>query len=287
MTQLRQRMIEDMRIRNLSPRTIETYIYCVAAFAKYAGQSPDRLGLAHIREYQRYLVEEKKASWALFNQTVCALRFFYRVTLNRDWMVEHIPFPRTEKKLPIVLSPAELAAFFAAIPNLKHRTALQTMYGAGLRLSEALGLRVSDVDGERGMLRIAQGKGKKDRYVPLSTTLVHLLRVYWKAYKPTTWLFPGKTPERRLSPTSIQKVCKPAALTARLSKPVRTHTMRHCFATHLLEAGVDLRTIQLLLGHGSLSTTAIYLHVAGTEFGSPRGPFDLLGVLGKGPEKRS
>ena len=279
MTSLRQRMIDDMRIRNFSPRTIETYVHCVASFASHVGRSPDLLGPEHIREYQRYLVEEKKASWALFNQSVCALRFLYRVTLRRDWMIEHIPFPRREKRLPVVLSPEELASFFAAIANRKHRATLQTMYGAGLRLAEALGLRVRDIDGHRSVLRISQGKGKKDRFVPLSATLLEILRGYWRAYKPTSWLFPGIRPERQLSPTSIQRACRPASMSAGLSKPVTTHTMRHCFATHMLEAGVDLRTIQLLLGHGSLSTTSIYLHVATNDLGSPRGPLDLLGVL--------
>jgi len=286
MTSLRRRMIEDMRIRNYSPKTIEAYVYCVASFAKYSGRSPALVRPEHIREYQRYLVEEKKASWALFNQTVCALRFLYRVTLGLDWMIAHIPFPRQEKKLPVVLSPEELASFFAVIRNLKHRTVLQTMYGAGLRISEALSLQVSDIDSERRVLRISQGKGKKDRYVPLSATLLKILRSYWRAYRPKSWLFSGKSPERQLSPETIQRVCRPASRRAGLSKQVKTHTMRHCFASHLLEAGIDLRTIQLLLGHRSLRTTGVYLHVASNDLGSPRGPLDLLGVL-KDPKTRS
>lgn len=279
MTGLRKRMIEDLRIRNYSARTIDAYVRCVASFAKHFGKAPDGLRPEHIRAYQVYLVEEKEASWALFNQTVCALRFFYRVTLGRDWVVEHIAFPRKERKLPVVLSRDELAVFFRAVRNQKHRTILMTMYGAGLRLSEALGLRVADIDGRRLQVRIRGGKGNKDRYGVLSLTLLGALRDYWKQYRPKTWVFPGERPDRPLSPTSVQKVCGRARLEAGISKPVVTHTMRHCFATHLLEAGVDLKTIQVLLGHSSLNTTARYLHVARSALCSREGPLDLLGAV--------
>lgn len=186
MTALRQRMIEDLRIRNYSPRTIECYTRCVAAFARHFGTSPAELGPEHVRSYQTVLVETKRASWTLFNQTVCALRFLYGTTLHQPATIEQIPFPRQPKRLPVVLSRAELARFFAAVPNLKHRTVLMTMYAAGLRLSEALGLRVADVDGERQCLRVTQGKGQKDRYTLLAPTLLEQLRAYWRLTRPRT-----------------------------------------------------------------------------------------------------
>jgi site-specific recombinase XerD len=276
MTKLRQRMIDDLRIRNYSPRTIETYTRCVAGFAKHFRRSPAELGPAQIREYQIFLVQTKHTSWTLFNQTVCALRFLYKVTLGRAELIEHIPYPKQEKKLPVVLSRDELARFFDAITNRKHRTILMTMYGTGLRISEALGLRVSDIDSDRMLVRVQQGKGKRDRYVPLSPTLLCQLREYWQTYRPQSWLFPGGHLDRPLSPCSVQRVSARARLKAHLAKPVTTHTMRHCFATHLLEAGTDLRTIQLLLGHSSLQTSAVYLHVATNALQSTEHPPDLL-----------
>ena len=262
MTALRQRMIADLRIRNYSPRTIECYTERVSAFARHFGKSPTALGSEHIRAFQTVLVERKRASWTVVNQTVCALRFLYGTTLQRPGLVEQIPFPRQPKRLPVVLSRTEVARFLAAVPNLKHRTVLMTMYATGLRLTEALRLRISDVDTGRQCLRVAQGKGQKDRYTLLPPTLLQQLRVYWKATRPSHWLFPGRRPDQPLTETAIQRGCGPAARRAGLAKRVSTHTMRHCFATHLLEAGTDLRTIQQLLGHTSLGTTAVYLHVA-------------------------
>lgn len=276
MTPLRQRMIADLRIRNYSPRTIECYTHCVAAFARHFGQSPAVLGPEQIRAYQTYLVDTKGVSWSAFNQAVSALRFLYGTTLRRPGLIEDIPFPRQPKRLPVVLSRTELARFFAAIPNVKHRTVLMTMYAAGLRLLEALHLRVADVDSTRPCLRIAQGKGQKDRYTLLPPTLLQQLRSYWTATRPASpWLFPGQTAARPLTPTGIQRQCGPAARRAGVAKHVTTHTMRHCFATHLLEAGTDLRTIQQWLGHRSLQTTAVYLHVAMPGEGPPH-TTDLL-----------
>jgi integrase/recombinase XerD len=262
MSSLRQRMIEDLRVRNYSQNTINVYIRCIASYASHFGKSPDALGPEHVRDYQLFLVKSKRASWALFNQTVCALRFFYEVTLGRRESVEHIAYPRREKKLPVVLSVGELRAFFQAVENLKHRTILMTMYAAGLRVSEATNLCVSDIDSERMLVRIRQAKGRRDRYVPLSSALLTVFREYWTVYKPKSWLFPGRPSDRPLSTRVVQMACSQARRKAGLSKPVTTHTMRHCFATHLLEAGTDLPTIQLLLGHRSLSSTATYLHVS-------------------------
>jgi site-specific recombinase XerD len=282
MTELRQRMIADLRIRNYSPRTIDCYTRCVAAFARHFGKSPADLGPEHIRGYQTHLIEHKRASWSAFVQAVCALRFLYGTTLQRPGVVEDIPFPRQPKTLPVVLSREEVARFLAAIPNPKHRTVLMTMYAAGLRLEEALHLRVADVDSARGCLRIERGKGQKDRYTLLPPTLLAQLRRYWQATRPASpWLFPGRRRDTPLDPTAIQRQCGPAARRAGLRKRVTTHTLRHCFATHLLEAGTDLRTIQQLLGHRSLQTTAVYLHVVTPrEGGAPRP--DLLAGAGLG-----
>jgi site-specific recombinase XerD len=272
-------MIEDLRIRNYSPGTISVYVRCVEKFACYFGKSPAVLGPPHIRQYQVHLVEEKKASWSWFNQSVCALRFLYHTTLGRDWAITHIPFPKRPRKLPVVLSVPEVGRLLRAVGDLKHRTVLETMYAAGPRISEALGLRVSDIDSERMALRIEQGKGRKDRYVTLSPTLLGKLREYWKVYRPPHFLFPGKSPERPLSLGAIQKAVVKARKVAGIKKPASTHTLRHSFATHLLERGVDLRTIQMLLGHTSLSTTAIYLHVATKSLRKTGESNDLLRAI--------
>ena len=280
MTILRQRMIEDLRIRNYSPRTIDTYVERVARFARHFGKSPDRLGPSEIRRFQLFLVESRKVSWAVLNQTVCALRFFYRVCLGKSWMIEHIPFPKQKKKLPVVLSRAEVGRLLAAVDNLKHRTILMILYGTGLRISEALALDVRDVDSERMLLRVRHAKGGRERYVPLSETLLRQLRAYWKQYRPGRRLFPSADSDTPLGVSSIQKVCARAALKARLRKRVSPHVLRHSFATHHLEAGTDLKTIQVLLGHSSLNTTSVYLHVAAQAPGHSRRARDLLaGVL--------
>jgi len=276
MSKLRQRMTEDLRIRNYSPRTITTYVGRVAAFAKHLGRSPADLDSVHIREYQRYLVEDKRASWAVFNQTVCALRFLYTITLGRTEIIEHIPYARPQQKLPVVLSRREVAQLLAATTYFKHRVILMTIYGCGLRLSEVLGLHVTDIDSQRKVVHVRQGKGRKDRYVNLPATLVPQLQEYWKEYRPNLWLFPGNVLGRPLTASSVQRATSQARLRAGLTKRVTPHTLRHCFATHLLEAGTDLRTIQMQLGHGSLHTTAIYLHVAVGGADGNGGAVDLL-----------
>jgi site-specific recombinase XerD len=269
-------MIEDLRVRNYAPGTIDLYVHSVARFAQHFGKSPDQLGPEHIREYQAFLVETKKASWSVFNQAVCALRFFYKVTLGESWLIEHIPFPKQERKLPVVLSPAEVTAFLQSIPNLKHRTVLTIMYASGLRIAEALALLVHDIDSSRMAIRVRQGKGRRDRYTILSETLLGQLRDYWKAHRPQSWLFPGKAPDQPLTRDAMHKAIHRSRSRAGLHKRITNHTMRHCFATHLLEAGTDLRTIQLLLGHRSLNTSAMYLHVAAGALRSDGKPIDLL-----------
>jgi site-specific recombinase XerD len=275
MSPLRRRMIEDMKVRNLSPATQRCYVHAVAKFSKYFGRSPDQLGLAEVRAYQVRLVSAG-VSWGAFNQAVCALRFFFGVTLGRAAMVERIPYARKPQRLPVVLSAAEVVRFLAGVANLKHRMALTAAYAAGLRVSEVVRLKIADVDSSRMLIRVEQGKGAKDRYVMLSPRLLALLRDYWRAVRPRHWLFPGQSEERHLDPSVLQAACRAARAAAGFRKPVTMHTLRHSFATHLFEAGNDIRTIQVLLGHGDLSTTTRYARVATTTIGSTTSPLDRL-----------
>jgi site-specific recombinase XerD len=271
-------MKEDLRVRNYSVRTEKCYITQVARFAQYLGRSPAGASPDDVRSYLIHLREDKKVSRSLFAQSVCALRFFFLVTLGREGMIAHLPFPRAEKRLPTVLSPEEVRRLLAAVANLKHRTILTTIYSAGLRISEALSLRLDSIDSQRMVILLRQAKGHRDRYVPLESSLLVLLRQYWQLYHPRYWLFPGQRPEEHLTPSAVQRVCARACREAGIAKKAHVHTLRHSYATHLLEAGLDLRTIQLQLGHRSLSTTSCYLHVASANKRSPdqEGRFDLL-----------
>ena len=245
MTPLRRRMIEDMQLKNLPSRTIAIYTGRVVAFARYFGRSPDALGREEVRSFLLHLVQEKHVSWSTYNQTVAALRFLYEVTLERQGVMVRISCPKQPKKLPIVLSLEEMARFFAAVLSIKHRAILMTAYGAGLRISEVVALRVDDIDSKRMVLRIRQAKGRKDRYLMLSPRLLAVLRAYWKVARPTEWLFPGGVPGRPITVGSVHRICVQAAHAAGLGKHVTIHTLRHSFATHLLEAGTDIRTIQI------------------------------------------
>jgi site-specific recombinase XerD len=276
MTPLRARMIEDLQIRNFSAHTCKTYIMRVRLFAEHFNQSPARLGAEHIRSYLLYLAREQKASTRVRDQTVSALRFLYRVTLKRIWCVEQIPYPKREHKLPVVLSREEIVRFLAVVKNIKHRALLTTPYAAGLRVSEVTRLRNQDIDSQRMVIHVRQGKGKKDRLVPLSTNLLELLRTYWRAVRPRTWLFPGQDPNRPISAQTVIGVCKRARIAAGFSRKVTSHSLRHSFATHLLDAGTNLRVIQILLGHGNLNTTARYTHVSSATLHAAKSPFDLL-----------
>lgn len=279
MTALRHRMIEDMQLRNFSPETIKGYVYYVSQFAKHFNQSPDRLGAEEIRQYQVFLARDRKFSSSTLSVALNALRFFYKVTLGRAWALEHLRYPRRPTRLPVVLSQPEVSCVFSAVRNVKHRTLLMTLYATGMRVSEATRLRVEDIDSKRMVIRVHQAKGKKDRYVPLTPTLLAALRRHWDRYRPKVALFPSQQGGCALTKGSITKVCMNARKKAGLSKRVTPHTFRHSFATHLLEAGTDLRTIQVLLGHGSLKTTALYLHVAENNIRLKRKAEDLLGVV--------
>ena len=272
---LRHRMIEDMTVRNLSPATQRSYIHAVSKFSRFFGRSPDRLGLEDVREFQVYLVSQG-ISWPALNQTVCALRFFYGVTLKRDEMPERIPYARQPRKLPVVLSADEVVQFLEAVPSLKTRAALTAAYAAGLRASEAVNLKVRDIDSGRMLIRVEHGKGGKDRYVMLSAQLLGILRAYWKLARPGGWLFPGRDPDQPLNVQVLHSACRSAVAAAGLSKRVTVHTLRHSFATHLLENGTDIRIIQVLLGHSNLSSTTRYAQVSKGLIGRTPSPLDRL-----------
>ena len=276
MTALRRRMIEDMTLRNFAPRTITVYVERVVTFAQYFHKSPARLGPEHIRGYLLHLIQERHVSWSYYNQARCALQFLYRITMGQEWVVEDVVCPKQPRKLPVVLSLQEVARFLGAITHIKHRAILMSAYAAGLRVSEVTRLRVADIDSQRMVLRIRQAKGQKDRFVVLSPRLLKLLREYWKAVRPSDFLFPGARPDQPITSGSVHRVCRAARERCGLGKHVTVHTLRHSFATHLLEDGTDLRTIQILLGHRSLSTTARYLHVATAALRSTRSPLDRL-----------
>ena len=276
MTALRQRMLVDMKLRNLAPSTQRLYIGYVARFARHFGQCPSELGGEDASEFFQHLIEVKKASWTVYNQTVCALRFLYRVTLDRDEMIRRLPFPRQEKKLPTVLSEEEVTRFFQAVTHPRDRVILLTIYAAGLRVSEALHLKPGDIDSDRMLIHVRQGKGNRDRMVMLSPKLLEELRLYVRWARPHDWLFPGMDPIRPLHTRTLQRRCQLTAEQAGITKRVTPHTFRHSFATHLLDAGTDLRVIQTLLGHRSLTTTAVYTHVSTRRLQATTSPLDRL-----------
>jgi integrase/recombinase XerD len=277
MSPLRRRMIEDMTVRNLSPATQRSYIHAVAKFSRHFGRSPDRLGLEDVHAFQVHLVSTG-ISWASLNQTVCALRFFYGVTLRQDTLPERIPYAREPRKLPVVLSTDEVVRFLEAVSSLKSRVALTTAYAAGLRVSEAIGVKVENVDSRRMVIRIEHGKGGKDRYVMLSGQLLAILRTYWRLARPKHWLFPGRSEDKPLEPNVLHAACRSAAAAAGLDKRVSVHILRHSFATHLLENGTDIRIIQVLLGHENLSTTARYTRVSTHMIAATQSPLDRLSL---------
>lgn len=272
---LRRRMIEDMMVRNLSPATQRSYVHAVAKFSRFFGRSPDRLDLEDVRAFQVHLVAGG-VSWAALNQAVCALRFFYGVTLGQADVPERIAYARGPRKLPVVLSADEVVRFLEAVPSLKSRAALTTAYAAGLRTSEVVSLKVENIDSSRMVIRVEQGKGRKDRYVMLSSQLLGILRSYWRLARPAHWLFPGRDAEHPIHPLALHAACRSACAAAELSKRVTVHTLRHSFATHLLENGTDIRIIQALLGHSNLQTTARYTRVATSTIRGTPSPLDRL-----------
>ena len=285
MTQLRQRMLEELQRRNYSSRTIRLYLRHVAEFAQHFHRSPDQLGADDIRRYQLFLIQEKKLAWSSYNQIVCALRFFYVKTLKRAFLLSDIPFSRQPQQLPLILSQEEVARILTVPPHLKSRALLMTIYAAGLRRSEVARLRVNDIDSARMTITVHQGKGQKDRVVMLSPVLLQTLRQYWRHTKPKQWLFPGENPDQPISDNDIFGVFHNAVRRAGITKKVSPHSLRHCFATHLLESGTDLRTIQILMGHRSLKTTARYLHVSQQQVRTIASPLDSLNLTQEPPKK--
>jgi site-specific recombinase XerD len=264
-------------VRNLSPHTQASYLQQVSLFAHYFRTSPESLTPEHIRTYQIYLTNEKKLAPNSIHTAVAALRFLYRVTLKKEWTFgEDIPLPKKPQKLPVVLSPEEVVHFLGCVDCGKHRVILTTCYAAGLRISEAVRLKAAAIDSARMVVRVEQGKGRKDRYVMLSPMLLEILRSYWIAVRPKEWLFPGIHDDRPITKDAVEAACQKAHRLSGLSKPVTPHSLRHAFAVHLLESGTDLRTIQLLLGHRSLATTAKYLRIATNKVCATSSPLDLL-----------
>jgi site-specific recombinase XerD len=268
-------MIEDKTVRNLSPATQRSYVHAVAKFARFFGRSPETLDLEDVRAFQVHLVAGGM-SWPALNQTVCALRFLYGVTLRRADLPERIVYAREPQKLPVVLSTEEVVRFLEAVPSLKCRAALTTAYAAGLRASEVTSLKVGDIDSSRMVIRVEQGKGGRDRYVMLSPQLLDILRAYWRLARPPHWLFPRQDGEHPIHPATLNAACRSAGAAAGLGKRVTVHTLRHSFATHLLESGTDIRIIQALLGHRNVNTTARHAQVATSTIRGTPSPLDHL-----------
>lgn len=282
-TALRERTQSILRARNYSPRTIKTYIGAIARFARHFGRSPEQLTTADITQYQIMLRDERHASWCLFNQSVCALKFLYREVLGRPEVVESIPFARRERGLPVVLSVDETVRFLSAVTIPRHRVLLTTIYAAGLRLGEALSLRGCHIDSSRMVIRVRQGKGKKDRYVPLSPALLEILREHWRREHLHDLLFPmTNDPSRPMPGSTVERYVKRVVRNAGLSKHVTPKTLRHSYATHLIEAGASPRVVQVLLGHASVHTTETYMHVSPQTMAHAASPLDAI-VASLGP----
>jgi|TARA_B100000315_G_scaffold90856_1_gene83508 site-specific recombinase XerD len=280
-------MTEDMQVRNLSANTQDSYLRQVSQFARYFKKSPENLGPEDIRSYQVYLTNEKKLATGSILIAVSALRFLYRTTLQKDWRFDDlIPAPKKPQTLPVVLSPEEALKFLDSVRSIKHRAILTTCYAGGLRVSEAVSLRPPDIDSQRMVIRVDQGKGRKDRYVMLSTQLLQILRDWWRVKKPQQWLFPGGIPGTHISTGAVELACKNAHQLCGIPKPITPHSLRHAFAVHLLERGTDVRTIQLLLGHRSLATTQRYLRIATVTVCATTSPLDLLPQLAAANPKR-
>ena len=277
MSPLRRRMIEDMTIRKLAPKTQHDYVQRIKNFALFLGRSPDTASFEDVRRYQLHLAASG-VGVPTINQTVSTLRFFFRVTLRRYDIVEHAHFIHEPRKLPVVLSPEEVARLLDAAPGLKYKAALSVAYGAGLRATEVISLKISDIDSKQMIIHVEQGKGGKDRNVMLSPSLLDLLRTWWRAARPRGWLFPGRDPAQPMTTRQLNRACYAAAQMAEIKKRVSLHTLRHSFATHLLEQNIDVRVIQVLLGHAKLDTTALYTRVATKTISEVMSPLEHIAL---------
>ncbi len=280
MTPLRQKLIHDLELRNRSPRTVQTYVFHLKEFARWLKVSPDQAQAEQVHQYLVHLLHEKKSSWCHYNQAVSALRFFFQVTCSCDNMVSRLPYGKRPRKLPEVCSREEVARFFDAVTGRTPKTGiivkmlLRTMYATGLRLGETIHLRAEQIFTGRGVARV-MGKGQKERDILLSPKLLQELTVYWQNREPNGWLFPSIIADHPICPGTVQRACQVACRQAKLPR-ITPHTLRHCFATHLLEAGVDTRTIQWLLGHHRIGTTAIYTHVTRAGLTQVTSPLETL-----------
>jgi len=273
---LRDRMVVDLKLGGYSASTAKIYLLYARRFARHFKRSPAELGEEEIRTFLLHLVEERGVLHSSYRQYRAALKFLYTVTLRRPWTVAGLAPRRKNHPLPVVLSGEEVTALLSAVGNIKYRAVIMTTYAAGLRILEACRLRVGDIDSKRMILCVRAGKGRRDRYVMLSERLLVFLRVYWKIARPKDRLFPGRTKDGHVSPESVRAVFKKARHRAGITKDVTPHTLRHSFATHLLEAGTDIAVIQALLGHRSIQTTSLYTHVSTRHLARTRSPLDLL-----------
>jgi site-specific recombinase XerD len=284
-------MLDELQRRNYSQSTVRSYIHAIEDFAKYFHRSPERLGLEHIRQYQAYLFRERKLSPGTVEGRTAALRFFYVKTLRRPYLPDHIPLPKRQRRLPTILGQEEVARLIDCASNLMHRTMLMMLYATGLRRAEMSHLKVSDIDSKRMVIHVRQGKGGRDRDVLLTPKLLETLREYWRWMKPRTYLFPGTVKGWRADVPITEKIVwtavSEASRRAGIAKRISPHTLRHCFATHMLEAGADLRTIQVLLGHAKIGDTALYLHLSRRHLQAIPSPLEAIEVSSSDGVKRS
>lgn len=278
MRTIHEQMEVDLRVGGYSPNTCKIYLLYERLFAKYFNRSPEEMGASEVKEYLLYLIERRGASRATIRQVRAALSFLYAITLQRPVEVEHVPVMRRQRRLPQVLSGTEVEALFSAAVSPKYRAILMTLYGGGLRIGEACRLQVEDIDSKRMVIRVRDGKGRKDRYTMLSARLLQDLRAYWTAFRPRPWLFPGNTKEGHASPDSVRVVFRQVLAASGITKKVTPHVLRHCFATHLLESGKDISFVKVVLGHGSLRATEVYAHISIDHISRTLSPLDLLGT---------
>jgi integrase/recombinase XerD len=274
MSTLREQMQAELQLRGLTPKTQKIYLREVSKYAKHFNKSPEELGEKELREYLLYLLNERKLSEGTYRFYYSGLKFLYKHTLKREWIVEKIKCPKRKKTLPVVLDLSEVKALLSVVENLKHRAILTLTYTAGLRISETARLKITDIDSKRMMVWVQQGKGGKDRYTILSQTALECLRQYWRKYHPKEWLFEGQKEGTHICISAIRQIFLDAKKRAGITKPASPHTLRHSFATHLIEAGTSLHHVQLLLGHCCPTTTTVYLHVSRTNLSQVTSPLD-------------
>jgi integrase/recombinase XerD len=276
MSKLREQMLADLQLKGITPGVQKKYLREVGNLANYFGKSPEKLDEEEVKEYLVHLLEERNLSRGTYRNYVSGIKFLYKTTLNREEVVEKIRYPKDKKTLPAVFDLSEVKSLLSAVENLKHRAILTIMYSAGLRIAETAQLRVTDIDSKRMMVWVRQGKGGKDRYSILSETALECLRQYWRKYHPKEWLFEGQKEDTHIGMTAIRNVFLAAKKRAGITKPASPHTLRHSFATHLIEAGTSLHHVQLLLGHRSPTTTTVYLHVSRLNLAQVTSPLDII-----------